>query len=1307
MDTVKFHTLAGDRASLHLNNNNNNSNAEEPAERSITSLTSLARKLGQTYLAADLWVILDMHQKEMSMKDPPTKSQQEQPTDINSPLVLVPRDKRKSNVISPVLSFWVVQEPKAPLYSKNIVGPFLTPSSSTADAASTNLLTFLLELLGREPRAILQDDWKDVAGLVLNEQVLSRDFPNVPTAFTQALTQLMDILARQTKKERDTTGSTSSPRNLHRTADPDSVVSYVEQRMTVLDELHESIVREHRNAGVEAQTFMRKRWVLIQRYIACERARLAQVMANYVHDRVKEGSLQWSFITQVVSSTVRCLSNFRICNPSFKDKKVRAVTALALEEAGVAFWLLRVMDHVFDYCIQESSLSSRLLQELNLAGNYVGTLREYFSSLMWEVNASVALELSIGSARGHDLARSKGKGTKDSGRSFCTPAAVTRMQLSLLAHMNRSVDLCRATLRRVRRVDDGERGSEDRRGVVRDIVAFFRQLNHFFMADMSKLSALFSYHPSADSNVLSNQQTVGDRASVPISAMWILTKMMALDDGRQPIPQDWVDGAIFFHFTTFLMLYAGVKEDPKKMILCKAHLRMLLMLASYRSPLVLDKFFQLRVMHFFVQEISAETFAFSFLPGVMPKSMPVEPVIVPQPDREASPRPDLVPPIIVRATPDVVGPKPEPPKFQVGDRVDGQVTLKSGKQRWFPAKVTAIADDGTLSLLYEDGDSESNKCADHVRHSRSRSLVVPTNQRSPQTRASSADITPSHTPSKSECPNSGNATPTSQASSGHLALPNFLTSPALSLSKHQGEDHLTSAQTSKSQVLDDRLTTGSDADADLVDFDPESDDSDCFDIPPALAPSASRLKTSASLPSMKLPLNDVNMAAARTANADMLSNSLSASLLYGDETTPVESASLMNTTTKRGSSLSLNCSGHSSAYEDAALDLSSSLSLRSSIILEDKYRTQRDRISLYTDPQLHELAILLVLNLCISSDRTSLDGRYCTQFPSSTDNGYENAGSNVLFVLYCHLNHPQNSSVLAPRLRAHVPYFGKAAHRLLRLLCKDMFHAQLYSEQAERIAEGGFGTVVGIRSPVAIGGAPPSHGDNFMRHSADSQLTIKLIGHETSQYDRCVTFDVFSEISALEMLQHSNHICRLYDYGVYDNKFWLVMERCQYNLKTWRLSEMPLEPSDEHVFFYLHIFSKVLEAVHTLHDHNIAHFDLKCDNVFVRMNDGITNLSDGISRMSLGSGSFTMPFSICIGDFGEARIGNMEADNERGEEEEEGVEGKGGLLQARGTEAVQSPEMVRIMAMNRKDTAEYDRRKRKLVGCSSDVWSLG
>ena len=64
--------------------------------------------------------------------------------------------------------------------------------------------------------------------------------------------------------------------------------------------------------------------------------------------------------------------------------------------------------------------------------------------------------------------------------------------------------------------------------------------------------------------------------------------------------------------------------------------------------------------------------------------------------------------------------------FAVDDQVDGFVTLKSGVQRWFPARIKALnnstgtPDKYTYTLEYRDGDVQENKKADEVRRSKSR-----------------------------------------------------------------------------------------------------------------------------------------------------------------------------------------------------------------------------------------------------------------------------------------------------------------------------------------------------------------------------------------------------------------------------------------------------------------------------------------------------------------------------------------------------------------------------------------------------------
>jgi serine/threonine protein kinase len=232
-----------------------------------------------------------------------------------------------------------------------------------------------------------------------------------------------------------------------------------------------------------------------------------------------------------------------------------------------------------------------------------------------------------------------------------------------------------------------------------------------------------------------------------------------------------------------------------------------------------------------------------------------------------------------------------------------------------------------------------------------------------------------------------------------------------------------------------------------------------------------------------------------------------------------------------------------------------------------------------------------------------------------------------------------------------------------------------------------------VKSPVNLSNGMPDS-DRSVSHG-DSSLTVKLIPHEVSPHDRCVTFDVFSEVSALESLSHSPYVCQLYDYGISGGKFWLVMERCRSSLKAWRTEQMPAEVSDKDFMVYLHVFNKILEGVQTLHNEGIAHFDLKCDNIFIRERE----------PADTKDARYHLPFHVCIGDFGEAQIGTARNEDNEGEVEDDEQDRR--ILQGRGTEAIQSPEMLLINAKNRRDAAGYDRRKRITVGCASDVWSLG
>jgi len=65
-------------------------------------------------------------------------------------------------------------------------------------------------------------------------------------------------------------------------------------------------------------------------------------------------------------------------------------------------------------------------------------------------------------------------------------------------------------------------------------------------------------------------------------------------------------------------------------------------------------------------------------------------------------------------------------------------------------------------------------------------------------------------------------------------------------------------------------------------------------------------------------------------------------------------------------------------------------------------------------------------------------------------------------------------------------------------------------------------------------------------------VAVKQMDVPKSIHDRCVPHDIFAEITILDKWKADARICRLIDYGVDDNCFWIVMKRYKTSLKDWR-----------------------------------------------------------------------------------------------------------------------------------------------------------
>lgn len=55
-----------------------------------------------------------------------------------------------------------------------------------------------------------------------------------------------------------------------------------------------------------------------------------------------------------------------------------------------------------------------------------------------------------------------------------------------------------------------------------------------------------------------------------------------------------------------------------------------------------------------------------------------------------------------------------------GYMVDGLVTVKGGRPRWFAGRIERVNKDGTLHVCYDDGDEDCSKCLAELRTSQRR-----------------------------------------------------------------------------------------------------------------------------------------------------------------------------------------------------------------------------------------------------------------------------------------------------------------------------------------------------------------------------------------------------------------------------------------------------------------------------------------------------------------------------------------------------------------------------------------------------------
>ena len=318
------------------------------------------------------------------------------------------------------------------------------------------------------------------------------------------------------------------------------------------------------------------------------------------------------------------------------------------------------------------------------------------------------------------------------------------------------------------------------------------------------------------------------------------------------------------------------------------------------------------------------------------------------------------------------------------------------------------------------------------------------------------------------------------------------------------------------------------------------------------------------------------------------------------------------------------------------------------------YEASRLIRPLYSSAALHVSLVTLLLELLVDPFTGTLDEFYCDQFPSDNDK------PNILFVLHCHLNHTANHHII-PILNSRVQGMGPSVIILWKILCGRLMNQRIYKLK-RRLGAGAFGSV--YRSRVHPPDAHPQ------------RLVIKVMDVPDNPHSRCVTHDVFHEVLVLEKTRGAPQVTRLMDYGVSDNRYFLVMHEYQMSLSSWR-SKVPENLVPFSIPLFLRIFQRVCEDVEFLHKHGVIHFDIKADNIL----------------LDLKHGDDELPFSLVLADYGESKVFIDDEDQY--------------TQRNRGTESIKSPEMLSVAMKMQRDRANFDRRVKVGAGKASDVWSLG
>ncbi|KAM6962609.1 testis-specific serine/threonine-protein kinase 6 [Aplochiton taeniatus] len=153
---------------------------------------------------------------------------------------------------------------------------------------------------------------------------------------------------------------------------------------------------------------------------------------------------------------------------------------------------------------------------------------------------------------------------------------------------------------------------------------------------------------------------------------------------------------------------------------------------------------------------------------------------------------------------------------------------------------------------------------------------------------------------------------------------------------------------------------------------------------------------------------------------------------------------------------------------------------------------------------------------------------------------------------------------------------------------------------------------MGYKVGVTIGEGSYSKVKLAISQKHNSQVAIKIVDRKKAPHDFVNKF-LPRELTLLRAVRHE-HIVHVHEFiEVCNGRLYIVMEAAATDLLQ-RVQEVTSIPVDESRI----MFTQMISAVNYLHQNNIVHRDLKCENVLLTADNRVKITDFGFGRFSVG-----------------------------------------------------------------------------------------